>query len=1208
MRAGEGVGVPGFDGRVTALRGTAFVPEGVSVWELGTSADPQAKANADYRERTQNPGDIVPADTVYVAVSPREWRTKTEWAIGKTADGVWKDVRAFDVDDIEAAMLQATAVHVRFSEAVGKPVHGVRWIGEWWSAFAARSNPPLTHSLVLSRSADDLQALLRLLSGDARIATVSGISEEDVFAFVTAGLLGGAGEDGIEIASRCLIVNDELALRRLLSSQAPLVILPTREVQTHATAAGAHTIILSRPEGNPADLKLSRIDAERFAEGLQTVGVPDERAKQLAAIAHRGLHGFQRNTPMGSGALSPPWLEAISSTPVRRSVLIGSWTEARSADLDILRQVSGVSYDALRDDLVELAGSGDPLFKVVGQSWALVSPEDAWHHVSGRISGLDLDTVETAVQTVLGDVDPALELPPAERWQAGLRGIQRLYTGELRKGIATTLALAGAWGETISIGGGATAEDWARRMVFRLLDRANEAPNADLWASLADVLPIVAEAAPDVFLREVERGIEGEASKLSSLFIDKDSSPLAAASPHTGLLWALEGLAWSPDHAARTVGVLAALSEIDPGGRLSNRPFASLEAIFLPWFPQTELDAARRLAALDALRRDHPALSWRLMLKLLPEPHGAAFHTRRPEFRGWPVPTEGVPRTEYWEVCTAIADRLLEDVGSDVTHWIELVPELDRMPVDRQQRAVEQLSGLDPANDEDRSALYDCISKWTRDQRSHPNPDWPVAESVLQQLERTGATFAPTDKVAIHLWLFDSMFPTVGAFDLPYEERVALIDQRRAAAMSDILSDGGLAAVMRLVEQAGDPFSVGFTLGNADDRDEDWILAMLDSSDPELQFARGYVAARYRSLGWPWIDRKLSESPVQDSTVRQARLLLLASDHLQEAWGRLDGLPDPVSTAYWLDFQPYGRGHDFAFVGETARKLLDYDHPIKAVKSLSLYAGAASSDPDLIAEALERVIAEGGGESGGVDPLTRYDFERLLEALRSSSFDEDRLGNLEWAILPALGFDAPSPTLERRLARDPGFFVEILSLCYRPDHDDERAEPPRELTANAWRLLNEWRIVPGSTERGGEIDPAALQRWVDDARRLLQEADRLEIGLDFIGRSLAHSRPDEDGSWPSEPVRELIERLASPTVESGFRMQAFNNRGGTSRGIYDGGAQERALVERLNGYVARIRDSAPRTAAVLSSLADGYSAEARRNDEEADRTREGFDR
>ena len=79
-------------------------------------------------------------------------------------------------------------------------------------------------------------------------------------------------------------------------------------------------------------------------------------------------------------------------------------------------------------------------------------------------------------------------------------------------------------------------------------------------------------------------------------------------------------------------------------------------------------------------------------------------------------------------------------------------------------------------------------------------------------------------------------------------------------------------------------------------------------------------------------------------------------------------------------------------------------------------------------------------------------------------------------------------------------------------------------------------------------------------------------------------------------------------MESGFRMQAFNNRGGTSRGIYDGGAQERALVERLNGYVARIRDSAPRTAAVLSSLADGYSAEARRNDEEADRTREGFDR
>src|SRR4051794_36463025 len=67
MRGGEGVGVPGFDGRVRALRGSAFVPEGVSVWELGVSSDPQAKANSDYRARTENPAGINPAETIYVA-------------------------------------------------------------------------------------------------------------------------------------------------------------------------------------------------------------------------------------------------------------------------------------------------------------------------------------------------------------------------------------------------------------------------------------------------------------------------------------------------------------------------------------------------------------------------------------------------------------------------------------------------------------------------------------------------------------------------------------------------------------------------------------------------------------------------------------------------------------------------------------------------------------------------------------------------------------------------------------------------------------------------------------------------------------------------------------------------------------------------------------------------------------------------------------
>ena len=44
FRSGEGVQLSGWDGTVGADEGNAFVPMGVSVWEMGTSQNPRRKA------------------------------------------------------------------------------------------------------------------------------------------------------------------------------------------------------------------------------------------------------------------------------------------------------------------------------------------------------------------------------------------------------------------------------------------------------------------------------------------------------------------------------------------------------------------------------------------------------------------------------------------------------------------------------------------------------------------------------------------------------------------------------------------------------------------------------------------------------------------------------------------------------------------------------------------------------------------------------------------------------------------------------------------------------------------------------------------------------------------------------------------------------------------------------------------------------------
>lgn len=208
-----------------------------------------------------------------------------------------------------------------------------------------------------------------------------------------------------------------------------------------------------------------------------------------------------------------------------------------------------------------------------------------------------------------------------------------------------------------------------------------------------------------------------------------------------------------------------------------------------------------------------------------------------------------------------------------------------------------------------------------------------------------------------------------------------------------------------------------------------------------------------------------------------------------------------------------------------------------------------------------------------------------------------------------LGYDPDAPTLHQTLAEDPRFFVEILSMVFRPRSADEPDKPnEREKAAaeNAFRLLHSWSTCPGVDEQGG-LTLERLRDWVSTARALLAERKRVEIGDEQIGQALASAPADSDGSWPCEAVRDLLEELQNDRIDRGLEIRVFNNRGVTSRSLEEGGQQEWKLAE---GYRARSEQFVtrwPRTAAIFRRLAETYEADARREDAEAERRSRGLD-
>ncbi|MEX0160632.1 MULTISPECIES: hypothetical protein [unclassified Microbacterium] len=1210
MRGGEGVGLTGYDGFVEASRATSFVPEGLSVWEMGVGGDPEKKAQDDYRNRLKDAGGVERSETTFVFVTPRRWEKKKDWERRRRAEKIWRDVRVLDGDDIEQALELCPAVQVWLSEMLGMDPFGATSIEDWWTRFSRGFSPVLTSAVVLAGREDQASALTRRLTGEVGRTFIRAASVDDGLAFAVCSMMMMEPENSEPMLAKSLLVHDGATLRRLEQTSRLLILLPYEEhLQRDAhLISNHHVVFVTTDLDGDVDVDLPPLDYLALRTALREAGVPDVNLDRYMRAGNKSLLALRRV----STQLRDPdaWRIDLEDRSLRRSWLAGAWTRTRSGDVEALETLVGAGVDVLEERLTSAVRQPDPLFTKVGNTWAVTAPEDSWRAARNVISEKDLDALEHAIQTVLGAIDPRLELPAEERWMASIHGKNRIHSSDLRKGLGRSLALLGAHGDELRLSGGRTARQWAERVAWNLFERATEDETAQLWASMEDVVPLLAEAAPDPFLRALAKSANGTNPPAVRLFQDIGDQHWNAGSPHTGFLWALEGLAWSEQYLGYAAEVLAQLAELDPGGRLSNRPAASLETIFRPWYPQTSAPVATRLQTLDALLRRHPNVVWKLLIDLIPEPSALGVQSHRPEFRAWGGPSEpSVPRSELVEMVKATVDRLVSLASKEPSRWVSVLPKLAYMPRESRQDALRALGTVDPQDlsREEGLLLWEAIDRLVRHQEEQERRDaeWSMDADSLTGLAVVRDRLRPAYPSETHRWLFDDWHPNIGvSFEDDLQAYDRALGEVRERAISEILQREGRDAVVSLAERVKLPATVGFSLARASDDDDAAVLALLESSNQaHLQFADGYARGRFSSDFTPireWVDRFNGHPSVQ------ARLLLLSAD-VRDAWGLLGEYGAEVERAYWAEFMPYGRGSDFPFVNESVRQLIEHGRVAVALDALSMYATRQSDlDTDLVIRALSTF---GDAEDAESARVSSYDISGLIQYLKQKGVSEETVASLEWRYLPLLHDDALTLSLENLLARSPQTFVQLIELIFRRADEDPDSQPRKAsptVASNAYRLLRAWKVVPGATP-DGTVDGSAFNEWLDEARRLLVQAGQIEIGELQIGEVLAHAPVDPDGTFPTLPVRDALEAAPNDRLERGFSIGLYNKRGVTSRGMTEGGDQEYALADRYDSWAAGVQATHPRTASVLRDVANGYRDEGRRNDEEVKRHLEGLD-
>jgi addiction module HigA family antidote len=1205
---------PGWDGKIETSEGNPWIPDGISGWEFGTNQDILAKANKDYAKSVKAVPKSERQEMTFVFVTPRRWAGKDKWREDKQAEDEWKAVAVLDSSDLEQWLEQSIAAQVWFADEQGQNFRGTQSLDACWVQWNADCEPAFTTKIFDEAAITSGRTLIgHLEKSPERTLRIAADSRQEGLAYLHC-ILAENDNNLQKIRDRIVVFNEPGPLGELATNSTAFIpVLTDRDVEKELSQSGnklGGIVIAPRTMmQTDADITLDLLSGSAFEDALSSMGLGREEISRLSNESGKSLTVLRRRLAQSAAIRSPDW---GNDERIARSLLpfmlAGAWKADREADQIILCHLAGCEdYEELEKQFSHLNQVESSPVWSIATFRGIVSKIDALYAIHQWVTPDQLKRFGEAAELVLSERDPSLDLPEKDRWAADIYGKTREVSAALRDGLADSLVLLAIHGgKLFRKRTGFDPEAMATMIVRRLFEPLTE----DTLESQSSDLPFYAEAAPEEFLAILERDLDSDKPALHALMRPADSG-IFGSTPRTGLLWALEALAWSPEYISRVIDILARLAEIEADDNWANKPSATLESIFRSWMPQTGAPLKQRIALFDRLVKHHPSIARCIGEKQYQVGSRVGDYSNKPKWRDFAFGyREPVTNGESWnfiahciEVAIAWNPHTRETLGDLVTNGESLSDE------DQERIWVVIAEWSETASDEDRAWLRERVRTTTkRTLRREKSSDKPDGEASIRirKARDSYEILEPQDIVWKHAWLFkngwvEESWDEIQSDEMDFESRDKRIAKLRLDALKETLNSGGVDAVLRLGLSGDAPHVAG-----------NGMATCLSKLAKQLEFVRAVLAdgailtSRPHQFMLDGFFMRLGEERAlelfeilwQDLSVDEGVKLLCLCRFAMPVWKRVEALGDEVAQKYWDSVAAHWARQSEEELHYGVSKLLYAKRALSALHLVHLDLKNIES------EQLYRVLKElphSVEENTGVNQMDAYTIKEAFKLLNGrKAFPRDKMAQLEFLYLDLFQRDEGGiPNLELEIGDNPSLFCDAIIFAYKCENRQEGGELTDEqktIAGNAHKLLSTLSQIPGK-DKDGSISEEKLENWITKARELCEAQGRLSMCDYQIGELLTHAPIGDDGVWPCEPVRTVIDRLFSKRMGEGIHIGRRNSRGAHWRG--EGGAQERELANQYEGWAKACDYSHPRLASVLRGLAESYLREADWQDDEA---------
>ena len=1209
----------GWDGFIEASSGTPWIPSGASGWEFGVTADIKAKADGDFVKSVRAIKSPERANITFVFVTPRRWPGKVAWVVEMKGKKLWKDIRAYDASDLEQWVEQSLAAQTWFANQTDRPSNAIRTLERCLSDWADVAAPALHPSLfATANEAWNVRIKSFLAKEDANPLVIAADSVEEVLAFLSQVLSTPELE---HYRDRVLVFDKVGVLPKLAQGTTDFIVVAhTREVERELGpySSSLRTIVVYPRNATSVEphVVLEPLGVEPFTKALETMGKSRDDIAKLTNASGRSLTVLRRQLSNIPAIHTPAWAEdskiASGLVPL---VLIGALDTQNMADRTILSHLAEVPFEVLEKRILDLLRLNDSPVWSIGGYRGVISKMDSLFAIAGTVSRADLDRFLDVARTVLGEDDPALDLPEEERWAAAMHGKRRKFSVAVREGISETLVLLAVYGKNLfgmhlGFNGEIEAAKIVRDLLVPVTTRRLEANGRDL--------PLYAEAAPAEFINIIARDLRAEKSEVMGLLRPIDTG-LFGSCPRTGLLWALEGLAWNPTTFPRVVKILGQLSEVEINDNWANKPIESLGTILRAWMPQTAANHEMRLKAVSMLLDKHPTVGWRICLQQFGD-YGSSVggYSHKPKWRpdgygfGEPFRTWG-PINAFVREMVKIA---LSRPSYTVEMLCDLVSRLHALASEDQVRVWEIIDDWRNAStiDEEVAKIREKIRVIVLSRRGRKKVNEEGQASLTEKAKEVYSRLQPKDIVNKYEWLFRQGWVEVSADELTEDEmdfraREQRIEELRVEALKYIAQERGIPGILTLAEKGNSQRQIGAHLVSGiltDEQIEDLILQSLRPTEKD-SIRDDIIAGALWALDED--RRKAIYASLRDKVAEEEALrLLLLSPYRASTWLLVDQLSSEARNRFWVEVVPQYVFDSPEENNASVRRLLEVERPRAAFASM--HFELEEIHPLLLVQMLSS-MAQNSKDKAEEYQLHDYDVQRAFQLLnRNPDLTLEEKAGLEFAYLDVLARSFRGegqqqiPNLEHYIEEHPELFVQAVVWAYK--RKDRGEDPPEfcvtedreNLAKRGYRLLEAIERIPGQDKATKEEQQEKLAKWVETIRRSCAELDRSDIADVCLGKLFSNAPVGEDGVWPNEAVRDVMEDLRSEDISSGAHIGLYNARGAHWRG--EGGGQERELADKYRAWAEALLFTHPFvSSSLLMSMVNTYEREAEQQDTEA---------